>query len=156
MKFLGKVSKIETIVSAITLSAMVFLGVSNVFSRYLFNYSMAASSQFLVILLPFLTLVASASGIKKDRHVGLELITKKLPENLRFYLKILKIIILIIFFSVLFLFGLNIVIEAFKYGQLDSVLGWPIWTFYITYPIGAAFCVLESIAKLYDSKVKFL
>jgi C4-dicarboxylate transporter DctQ subunit len=148
VQFWEMINKIDRAISGYILAIMIVFGFDNVLSRYLFDFSMAATNQFIVVFLGFLALVASAAGIKENSHVGLTLLIDLLPDKIKTIIQIFNIVVITLFFVVLFVFGVIVTYETYKYGQVDSVLGWPYWIFNIVYPIGALFCILESIAKI--------
>jgi C4-dicarboxylate transporter, DctQ subunit len=149
IKLWKAIYSIDSVLSGILLGAMILLGFSNVASRYFLNTALAASEEILTFALVFLALLASAPGIKRDAHVGMSLLVDKAPATSLKYFTLLKTISYLIFFGVLFYFGIQNTYESWKYGQLDSALGWPAWIFFILFPIGALFCIFESLSRFW-------
>lgn len=149
IRFWKIIYAIDNTVSGVMLGAMILLGFTNVVSRYFLNTSLAASEELLTFALVFIGLLASAPGVKRDSHVGMSLLVDNVPATARKYFTLLKTICYLIFFGVLFYFGVQNTYEAWKYGQTDSALGWPAWIFFILFPIGALFCILESLSRFW-------
>ena len=142
----------DSVLSGLVLGTMILLGFSNVVSRYFLNTSLAASEELLTFMLVFIALLASAPGVKRDSHVGMSILVDHLPAASRKYFSLVKTVSYLSFFGILLYFGFQNTYESWKYGQTDSALGWPAWWFFIFYPIGALFCVLEALSKFFDKK----
>jgi C4-dicarboxylate transporter, DctQ subunit len=149
IRFWKVIYSIDNTLSGILLAAMILLGFTNVASRYFLNTSLAASEEILTFALVFIALLASAPGVKRDTHVGMSLLVDNVPEAIQKYFTLLKTVAYLLFFGVLLYFGVQNTYEAWKYGQLDSALGWPAWVFIILFPIGALFCILESFSRFW-------
>ena len=151
IRFWKVIYAIDNTVSGIMLGLMILLGFSNVVSRYFLNTSLAASEELLTFALVFIALLASAPGIKRDSHVGMSLLVDNVSPNYLKHFTFLKTIAYLTFFGVLFYFGVQNTYESWKYGQTDSALGWPAWIFFIFFPIGALFCILESLSRFWGT-----
>jgi C4-dicarboxylate transporter, DctQ subunit len=149
IRFWKVIYSIDTTLSGVLLGAMILLGFSNVASRYFLNASLAASEEILTFALVFIALLASAPGIKRNTHVGMSLLVDKTPATYLKYFTFLKTIAYLIFFGILFYFGVQNTYESWKYGQSDSALGWPAWIFFVLFPLGALFCILESLSRFW-------
>ncbi|MCX5818826.1 MAG: TRAP transporter small permease [Deltaproteobacteria bacterium] len=150
VRFWKVIHSIDSVSSGLVLGGMILLGFSNVLSRYVLNASLAASEEILTYMLVFVALLASAPGVKRDSHVGMSILVDKSPAMFRKYFVFLKIVSYLIFFGILFYFGIQNAYESWKYGQVDSALGWPAWWFFIAFPIGALFCIFEAVSKFWD------
>lgn len=150
VRFWKWIHSIDSVLSGLFLGAMILLGFSNVISRYFLNASLAASEEILTYMLVFIALLASAPGVKRDSHVGMSILVDKSPATFRKYFVFIKTISYLIFFGILFYFGIQNAYESWKYGQVDSALGWPAWWFFIVFPIGALFCIFEALSKFWD------
>ena len=149
IRFWKAVYAIDNTLSGVLLGAMILLGFSNVAARYFLNTSLAASEEILTYALVFIGLLASAPGVKRDTHVGMSLLVDHVPAVIQKYFTFLKTVAYLLFFGVLLYFGVQNTYEAWKYGQLDSALGWPAWVFIVLFPIGALFCILESLSRFW-------
>lgn len=150
VRFWKLIHSIDTVFSGLLLGAMILLGFGNVISRYFLDASLAASEEILTYALVFIALLASAPGVKRDTHVGMSILVDQSPARFRKYFVFIKTISYLIFFGILFYFGIQNTYESWKYGQLDSALGWPAWVFFIAFPIGALFCLFESLARFWN------
>ena len=151
VRFFKAVYAIDNTLSGIMLGAMILLGFANVVSRYFLNTSLAASEELLTFALVFISVLASAPGVKRDTHVGMSLLVDNVPAKSVKYFTLLKTISYLIFFGVLFYFGVQNTYDSWKYGQTDSALGWPAWIFFIFFPLGALFCILESLSRFWGT-----
>ena len=149
IRFWKVIYSIDNTLSGIILGAMILLGFSNVVSRYFLNTSLAASEELLTFALVFIALLASAPGVKRDSHVGMSLLVDNVPAAIQKYFTLLKTVAYLLFFGVLLYFGVQNTYESWKYGQTDSALGWPAWVFFILFPIGALFWILESFSRFW-------
>ena len=150
VRFFKRIHSIDSVLSGLVLGTMILLGFSNVVSRYFLNISLAASEELLTFMLVFIGLLASAPGVKRDSHVGMSILLDHSPAATLKYFRLLKTVCYLIFFGILLYFGFQNAYESWKYGQVDSALGWPAWCFFIFYPIGALFCVFEALSKFFD------
>lgn len=154
VRFFQWIHSIDSVLSGLVLGTMILLGFSNVASRYFLNASLAASEELLTFMLVFIALLASAPGVKRDSHVGMSILVDNSPAASLKYFRFIKTVSYLIFFGILLYFGFQNTYESWKYGQVDSALGWPAWWFFIFYPIGALFCFLEALSKFFDKTEK--
>ncbi len=105
LKRLGRLSdSIEETNIALTLGVMTLLTFANVVSRYIFNSNILWALELTVFLFAWLVLIGASYGVKKNAHIGVDIVINLAPEKLRKVYAILAVTACLLF-SVLLLIG---------------------------------------------------
>lgn len=151
--FIRKWDWFEGKASAIILGIAVTLAFYEVLSRYFFHTSVDWSSEVILFLVAWCTILGSSKLIKDDGHVGVPLLFSVLQEDRRVVLHFLNAFFCLIF-AVLFTYsGILQVHDAYLSGIIGTTtMRLPFWIPYLLMPFGG---VLFSL-RLVERMVSFL
>jgi TRAP-type C4-dicarboxylate transport system permease small subunit len=145
---------LETLV--VILSAlMVTLVFSQVILRYVFFYSISWSEEFATISFIWIVLLGAAVGIRKQEHLGINILLKHLPRKVCQILESFTKLIIIAFFFLLFWSSWQVAI-ANMLRRLYTV-DIPVGYVRMVLPGMALFCILfeiELVIKLFNGLLR--
>ena len=100
--------QIEESLIAIILGAMTLITFANVIARYVFNSNILWALETTVFLFAWLVLIGASYAVKKNMHIGVDIIVRAMPPAMQKYLAIVAVIACLAF-SFLVMYG------AFQY-----------------------------------------
>lgn len=100
--------QIEESLIAIILGAMTLITFANVIARYVFNSNILWALETTVFLFAWLVLIGASYAVKKNMHIGVDIIARAMPPAMQKYLAIVAVIACLAF-SFLVMYG------AFQY-----------------------------------------
>jgi len=100
----SRLDRIEEDLIALMLGLMTMITFANVIARYVFNSNLLWALETTVFLFAWLVLLGVSYGVKHSLHLGVDVITNLVPENVRKFLAILSVIACLVF-SLLILKG---------------------------------------------------
>lgn len=149
--------KILKFLGGVTLAAMFFLVIWQVFTRYVLNDSATWTEEMTSYLFAWLTLFGSALVTSEREHMNIPVFIETRTEKTQKNVAILSEIIILIFSVVVLIYG-GIAISKLTMGQMTSSLGVPLGIFYMALPLTGVlnilFCILN-IKDISSGKVKF-
>lgn len=74
---------LDEIVASVTLLVCVILVNLNIIMRYFFNNPLTWAEEFTTSLFVWTTFIGSAFAYRKHKHLGVDILVKQLPENVR-------------------------------------------------------------------------
>jgi TRAP-type C4-dicarboxylate transport system permease small subunit len=131
----------EEIICAVILMFMAVLCFANVIVRYLTNFSLAFSEELLVNLFVWLTLLGTAVGFKRKAHLGMTLLTNRLPKTWKRPVVALTAAVSAGLFALLAWRGYFMVLEEYESGMVTYSMGLPMWLFGLAVPVGSLIVV---------------
>lgn len=140
-------ARVSTIINKVVETFIFFLGMImatvmavQVFYRYVLNHSLFWSEEFGRICLVWLSFLGATAAFKRHMHIGIDFLTAKFPQKLKKTVELFSAILSIIFFGVLFFFGVSFV--KFVSAQKTAAIGLPMSIPYSIIPIsGLIFAV---------------
>lgn len=130
-------------VSAFTVVSVVAF--ANVLSRYVFNASLAFTSELTVNLAVLLTMVGAAIGLREGSHLGFTLIKDTVTGRKHQLLVLIGGLAIVLFYLALFKFGLDMSIQQFERQRTTPALGLPMWLLSAALPFGAVLGIIRTI-----------
>lgn len=156
MKGLNKrLTEIEDWINVITFVIMLTLTSANVFSRFVLHASLAFTDEFVTVLFVLCSLAGSSVGQRNHSHLGLDFVTGFMPEKVQKALSIVANILALIFLVVLFVYGINMVIQEYASGQVSTTMQYPQWIYGLTIPIGSGIMIVRYIVDTYLKWLEF-
>jgi TRAP-type C4-dicarboxylate transport system permease small subunit len=129
-------------------SYMVIAVFYQVLGRYVFSYKLGVAAETATYAQIWMVLLASGIAMRKNMHVGVDILLRKLS------LKNQKIIILFTsLISIIFLLlALKGTIKLIMVGHQSTspALGIPMWIPYLSVPIGIVYIILELVILVYS------
>jgi len=141
LKFLDN---LEEYLAAIALAVMVVINFGNVLSRYVIHASWSWSEEILIIMFVWCVMLATAVAYKRAEHLGLSLITDRLPVGLKKVSIVFSTIMSAALVIFLLVYGWSMVSDQIAYKQATSVLRIPEWVAGLSIPVGAIFIFIRA------------
>jgi TRAP-type transport system small permease protein len=130
-------------------SSMALLIGVQVFSRYVLNHSLFWSEEVGRICLVWITFLGGSAAYRRHAHLGIDFFVNRLPVEVRRASEILVLLLSLIFFAVLLVYGSLFV--WFVSAQKTAALGLPSAVPYLVIPVGGGLFLLHCVRHLLDS-----
>ena len=142
--------KIEEILAIACLTVMTVLAFANVVARFLLSASFSFSEEITTYLFVLLSLLGTAIAVRRRAHLGLTIITDIVSPNVKKVLHIIGYLFAVAFSGALFFYGIQMVMNQVRLGQVSATMQWPEWIYGSFVPIGAFFVVVRFIQVLIE------
>ncbi len=150
---IGKIHRWSNWANRITEIFLFFIGLgmaliigTQVFSRYVLNHSLFWSEEVGRICLVWISFLGASAAYKRRAHIGVDFLVARLPHNLRYAVAILVLVLSLVFFGVLIVYGT--IFAAFISGQKTAALGLPLTLTYTAIPLSGALFSLHALSHL--------
>ena len=131
---------------AVTAFAVISLtAFANVMARYVFNASLAFTSELTINLAVLLTMVGAAIGIREGSHLGFTLLKDTLTGRKHQLLVVLGGAAIVLFYVALIKFGMDVSLRQLQRGQTTPALGLPMWLLSLALPLGGVLGIIRTI-----------
>ncbi len=104
-----KINNVVEKIVALLLAVMSIVVFLQVIFRYVYHGSLPWSEELARYILVWLTFLAASIGVKRNAHIGVEVVVKFLPPLLKKTTSIITQILSLIFFMVLIIYGTKVV-----------------------------------------------
>jgi len=138
-------NNLEEYLCIFLLSVMSLTVLLQVLTRFLIDMPLRWTEELAVYILSWVSFLGASVGIKRWAHIGVEAFVILLPKRMQHYTQLLSLVLCMVFFSVMFFFGLEIVQKQFSTGQVSPAMRIPMYLAYLSVPVGGAFMLLRSI-----------
>ncbi|MCE5244382.1 MAG: TRAP transporter small permease [Desulfobacteraceae bacterium] len=136
---------IEAFLAFLALGMSLLISVQ-VFSRYFLNHSLFWSEEIGRICLVWITFLGASAVYKRNGHLGLDFFVKFLPERVRFFLRLIVLVLGMAFFCILVRYGISF--AQFATIQKTAALGLPLAIPYAVIPVSGALFLLHGLSHL--------
>jgi C4-dicarboxylate transporter DctQ subunit len=143
---LKTVERLEDIFVVLTFFLATVLVFVNVVLRF-FGYGTTWSEELIRYLIIWLTFIGASICVRKNEHVGIDLLPEYLSEFWKKVLFLLVNVIAIIFLVFLTKYSIGLIEFNFAKGQIAPALGIPIYFVYLCVPIGALLMMVRYIVS---------
>ncbi|WP_296896748.1 TRAP transporter small permease [uncultured Megamonas sp.] len=140
--------KIEEIIAGICLTIMSILAFTNVLARYFFHASFSFSDEITTYLFVLLSLIGASIAAKRHEHLGFTVIEDLVPPTVKKILNFISYLMAVIFTSIIFYYGILMVISQYTLGQKTAGMQWSEWIFGSFVPIGSFFVLIRFLQIL--------
>ncbi len=130
---------------AIILAIMTILAFINVIARYIFLASFPWVEELNRLGLVMLTYIGAATALKNHAHLGLSILTDKLPRKAQIAVSVLGCLAGLFFCYVAVNYGYKMVVSEYEHKVLTQGMQWPEYLFGLWMPVG---CVVLAIRFL--------
>ena len=117
-----------------------------VFSRYVLNHSLFWSEEVGRICLVWISFLGASAAYKRRAHIGIDFVVARLPHNTQHLVAILVLLLSLVFFAVLIVYGS--VFAFFIAGQKTAALGLPLAFPYLVIPLSGGLFSLHALSHL--------
>jgi TRAP-type C4-dicarboxylate transport system permease small subunit len=126
---------------------MVVLVSVQVVLRYIFGTGIIWAEEFVRYAYVWLIFFGSVIAIRQNAHIGLDLVTEKLPLKPRRAIYCLGDVLIMFFLLIQTIYGLDIIIKT--KGMLSSTLRMPMsWVYYV-FPLSGILMLIEMLRLLH-------
>lgn len=146
-----KLNKVVEKIVALLLAIMSIVVFLQVVFRYIFHASLPWSEELARYILVWLTFLGASIGVKRNAHIGVEVVVKFLPPLLRKATNVITQILSLSFFMVLIVYGMKVV--SITMMQLSPAMKINMGYIYLAIIVGAIFMMLHLIARMLANNV---
>lgn len=143
MNILNKIRSFINWLVIIFFSYMVIAVFYQVLGRYIFHYKLGIAAETATYAQIWMVLLAAGIAMKKNMHVGVDILLRVLPKKFQKIIIILSFI-LVLSFLILALKGCFALILVGS-ESTSPALGIPMWIPYLSVPIGIIYITLELV-----------
>lgn len=148
-EFSGYISGIAILLATLTIGSQVVI-------RSMIGLPTIWQTELSIYLLMFATFVGGAYGLKKDSHVGVDIITEKLPPRVKSGLRIVTSCLSILLIIVIAWKGWEMWLEAInKDWHSETLWGPPLAYPYFILPLGMTLMALQYLTIIYEEVGRF-
>jgi len=136
---------VDDVVATIALAGVILLTGFNVLFRYIFNSPIAWTMEIALGLFIWFVFIGISSAMKRDGHIGVDFLVKKLPKSLSILSEIIRAAA--VYFVLIYVFiylGFNFMATD----KLTPILGINYQLINIAVPIGGAITAVHFTRKL--------
>ena len=135
-------------VGAVLLLVMLFLGITDVTGRYLFNRPIIGTTEIFEVLMPGLVLLSLAYTQRVKAHVTVDLFISKFPDRPRAIIGFAITLWALILFGIVVWQGILLVFSYHQTGRVLTNIGVPMYLPRMLVPLGALAICLVFIVDL--------
>jgi TRAP-type C4-dicarboxylate transport system permease small subunit len=121
--------RIEEVLIATAMAAMVLITAANVVTRYLTNVSLAFTEEYSVVLMVVVTLLGTALATAAGRHIRIGVLVDGRRPRARRTAEAIAMGLTIICFGLLAWYGTLLAYDEYRYEVLSNGLGHPNWLY---------------------------
>ena len=130
-------------------SIMTILILLQIFFRFVFYVPFPWSEECARYLMIWMGMLGSVVALQKYRHIGVMVLIKKIPENIRRWVTLVVLLVMIGFLSVFFQQG--VVFSLLNLNQMSPAMEIPMLIPYSVIPLGAAMMILTIVGNIIDT-----
>ena len=138
--------RIEKAVSCSCVAVMAVLVFANVIARKVFNHSLAVSDGMSTYLFVLMSFMGAAIAARRGAHLGLSIVTDRLSGKAKKGVGFLMYLISAFFCLLILVFGVQMVMSQYNFGQETAAMQWPEWIYGSFVPIGAFFAMMAFLS----------
>ena len=138
--------RIEKAVSCSCVAVMAVLVFANVIARKVFNHSLAVSDEMSTYLFVLMSFMGAAIAARRGAHLGLSIVTDRLSGKAKKGVGFLMYLISAFFCLLILVFGVQMVMSQYNFGQETAAMQWPEWIYGSFVPIGAFFAMMAFLS----------
>ena len=147
-KGVGIMSNILMYISGGLLLIMLFLGISDVTGRYVFNKAIVGTTEFFEVLMPGMVLLSLAYTQKVKAHITVDLFVSMFPARAQAVIGAAVTAWAIILFGLIGWQGIALIFTYYRSGRVITNTGIPMYIPRIIVPLGAVTICLVFIVDL--------
>lgn len=144
-------SQVENALACGTFLVITVVAFSNVVSRYLLNASLAFTTELVVNLAVWLTMIGAAIGVREGAHLGFSALHEMLRGRVKQVVTIFIAAMMILFFVVLVKFGIDLALQQAERNRTTPSMRIPQWLFTGALPVGAALGIVRTVQVTWES-----
>ena len=119
-----------------------------VLGRYVFSYKLGAAAETATMAQIWMILLASGIAMKKNMHVGVDILLRKLNEKAQKIVVTASTIIIMTFLIMVLKGSVQLIIVGAQ--STSPAISIPMWIPYLSVPIGIVYIMLELIILTFN------
>ncbi|PAF14396.1 C4-dicarboxylate ABC transporter permease [Shouchella clausii] len=133
---------LDDYLGVLALSGIIVLISANVFFRFVLNSPITWTEEVSLALFIWLTFIGISSGIKHNSHVGIDYFVRKMPEKIRHYVQVARLVVILATTILVFVYwGAAFAIHGVA--KVTPVLGISYTFINLAVPIGSLLAVFH-------------
>lgn len=138
-------NNLEEYILVVLFPLMTIIVFAATMTRYMKLGSIPWSEELARYIMVWIAYIGASLGVKKNAHLGVEIIMNMLPGKLKALSKYVRFAIILIFNVLIILFSYKVMNHQINMGQVSPALSIPIWIAYLAIPVGAFLMIVRSI-----------
>jgi TRAP-type C4-dicarboxylate transport system permease small subunit len=118
-----------------------------VFMRYVLNSAPFWSEEVARYLMVWMALLATSAAMRRGQHIGLTFVVEKAGPRLRKVLNLLAYALVLLFFTVLLVKGIDMTIFVSR--QRSPSVNIPMWIPYLSVPVAGFLMVVQTLTLIF-------
>ena len=147
-RIIDKITGLAAVIGGVFTGIMTLIVGYAVIARYIFNRPIGWSEEISVYLMVWAVFLGAAYTLKEDAHIGVDILITKAPVRIRRALLLFHYLVGIIFMSILFYHGIDMVALTLKMGSRSLAIDFPLVLSHLAVPVGSGILILQLINKL--------
>ncbi|WP_255568707.1 TRAP transporter small permease [Neoroseomonas alba] len=139
---------VERVLLALAMGAMALITAANVVTRYLTDVSLAITEEYSVVLMVIVALIGSALAIACGRHIRIGYFTDLLSPAWRRRAEVLALLLSIVCFGLLVVFGADLAYDEYRFEVLSNGLANPQWLYTGWLPLLALLVIARAAGRI--------
>jgi TRAP-type C4-dicarboxylate transport system permease small subunit len=145
MKVIDVIYKLSRFCLFLSMGVMSVTIIMQVFTRTFFDYSFAWVEELARILLVWSTFLGASVAYREKALASFDMLERKLSGKLSIVHKILIQILIIMFLTVVIVYGFKLMFQPIVYYQTSPSLNIPMYALYASVPIGALLIMIYTL-----------
>ena len=147
-KTIDTLTAIGAVVGGVFTGLMTVIVGYAVVGRYVFSRPIGWSEEISMYLMVWAVFLGAAYTLKEDAHIGVDILISRLTPGIRNIFLLFHYLVGIVFFSILFYKGIEMVALSLKMGRRSMAIEFPLYIAHLAVPVGSAILILQCIHKL--------
>lgn len=144
--------KLEEYILIILFPFMTIIVFASTMTRYLELGSMPWSEELARYIMIWMAYIGASLGVKRNAHLGVEVIVNLFPKKIKKYAGILRVVIMVLFNVLVIKFSYEIIMHQINIEQTSPAMAIPIWVAYLAVPVGSFMMCLRTVQVLINEK----
>lgn len=140
-------ARLERWLGAASLIVISLISLGNVVTRYLTGGSFSFTEEFSVFLLVVLTFAGASVALRRNRHIRISFLERRLPARLRGALILFQGLCGLIVLGLITWYGGKLAFQEYQWESLSPGLGLPQWWYLVWLPVLSALMVWRLVQQ---------
>lgn len=140
--------RFEEVLLVLLLISMTFVLGIQIIARYIFQNSLTWSEELVRYLFIWSAFLGVPYCINKGASLKVVQFIDYLPAKFKNIILMIDKILMVVFFTLIFVFGFLVVRNSFLSGQRSPALGMPMYTVYLSVVVGSGLAIIRVIEKI--------
>jgi TRAP-type C4-dicarboxylate transport system permease small subunit len=135
-------------VTGLFLLAITFGVFTEIILRKVFDTSLYGLEEFVCMAMINITFFPMAGIQRVGEHVSMDLVINALRPRFKYATEIISLVLSLAIFAVATYSGIVYVAKLYNEGSITVLRGWPLWPYYISFPLGCTLLWIRILIQL--------